>query len=96
MKKVYAPLYHVPAAEAGDSPVVWDYERMKRQAGQLNGYVKFRIALPSALALAEKSSYPRGVKLAVMKQISNTKEITLEQMRIILGWAARKSQHTGR
>jgi hypothetical protein len=48
--------------------------------------------LKSALALAALSPYPDGVKIGVMKQIANTKEITLEQMRFLLGWAARKSQ----
>lgn len=70
----------------------WGYEDLRAEAALLRGYVKIKMSLPSALALAEKSPYPSGVRLGVMKQMSNTKEITLEQMRILLGWAARKSQ----
>lgn len=68
------------------------YDYLKHHASQLTGYVKIKMNLKSALALAALSPYPDGVKIGVMKQIANTKEITLEQMRFLLGWAARKSQ----
>jgi hypothetical protein len=72
-------------------PVIWNYGYAKRYASQLTGYIKVKMDVRAALALAEQSPYPRGVRLGVMKQVSGSKEITLEQMRILLGWAARKA-----
>lgn len=77
-----------------ESPVFFNYDMMRLGASYLTGYVKVKVDVKSALTLADKSAYPRGVRLGVMKQVANTREITLEQMRIILGWAARKSQDT--
>lgn len=75
-----------------ESPVFFNYEIMRQSAGQLTGYVKVKLDVSAALALADASPYPRGVRLGVMKQVASGREITLEQMRILLGWAARKSQ----
>lgn len=89
--RVYAPVFGVPS-NAGSSRVLLSYDIMRRNASVLSGYVKLRISTEFALALADRSPYPSGVKLGVMKQVANTKEVTLEQMRILLGWAARKAQ----
>lgn len=75
--------------------MTFGYEFMRMEASQLRGYLKIRLDVQAAMALAELSPYPRGVKIGVMKQVANAKEITLEQMRILLGWAARKSQDAG-
>lgn len=74
-----------------DSPVIWDYGIMKRQAGFL-GLTPVDLSLPVALSLAEMSPYPRGVKLGIMKQVANGKPPTLRQMAILLGWAADRAQ----
>lgn len=79
-----------------NSPVIWSYEVMKQAEGQLAWYSKTSMGERVALNLAERSPYPEGVKLAIRKQLANASEITLAQMRILLGWAARRSQHTGR
>lgn len=85
--------YMMPTSVSGDgSPAVWNYDILKLVAGNLTGYVKIKVDVLVALALAEKSPYPRGVKLGVMKQVANSKEITLSQMQILLGWAARRAQ----
>lgn len=70
-----------------------DYEWLRNDAAQLRGYVKVKLDVRAALALADMSPYPRGVRVGVMKQVASAREISLEQMRIMLGWAARKSQH---
>lgn len=75
--------------------LTFDYAWYQEQNNQLTGYVKIKVDVRAALALAAKSPYPDGVRLAVMKQVSNTKEITLEQLRILFGWSARKSQAQG-
>lgn len=93
MQKLYAPLYGVPSGDS--SPEIFDYEIMRRRDTR-RIYLKTQVALPVALALAGSSPYPDGVKLGIRKQIANNSEITLEQMRILLGWAARRAQHTGR
>ena len=92
----HAPLYRVPAEASQGSPVIYDYALHQEYASRIHGYVKVRIALPVALSMAAASPYPDGVKVGVMKQISNNSEVTLQQMRILLGWAARRAQHTGR
>ncbi len=73
-------------------PVIGDYDLLARMAGILTGYVKVKVDVQVALNLAEKSPYPRGVKLGVMKQVANNREVTLEQMRILLGFAAQRAQ----
>ena len=73
-------------------PVMGDYDLLRAMAGQLTGYVKVKVDVKIALALAEKSPYPRGVKLGVMKQVANAREITLSQMGVLLGFAAQRAQ----
>ena len=73
-------------------PVIGDYNLLTRMAGILTGYVKVKVDVRVSLDLAQKSAYPRGVKLGVMKQVANSREITLEQMRILLGFAAQRAQ----
>lgn len=68
------------------------YDYLRSHASQLRGRVKIKVDVRAALALADLSPYPQSVKLGVMKQVSNTREITLEQMRILLGWAAQRAQ----
>jgi hypothetical protein len=94
VKTVYAPLFGVPSEAAG-SPKILDYEIMRRRSA-VRLYLKVKVNLPSALELADASAYPEGVKLGIRKQIANDQEVTLEQIRILLGWAARRAQHTGR
>lgn len=79
-----------------DSPVIFDYDRMLAHASHLTGYVKIKLDVRAALELARLTPYPDGVKVGIMKQVANAGEITLEQTRIMLGWAARRAQHTGR
>lgn len=88
--KNYAPLYQCP--NRPDSPVIWSYDIMRTNASILQGYLKIKLDVNSALGLAAKSPYPDGVKVGVMKQVTNANEITLEQTRIMLGWAAQKAQ----
>ena len=85
----YAPL---APNERQPGFVIWNYGLMKLEASKLRGYVKVKMDVRAALALADKSPLPRGVRLGIMKQVSNTKEITLAQMRVLLGWAADKAQ----
>jgi hypothetical protein len=96
--KQYAPLYECPTSP--DSPVIYSYDHMARQASQLTGYIKIKMKLNVGLALAAKSPYPEAVKIGMMKMFSNAQgkghDLTLEQARIMLGWAARRAQHTGR
>lgn len=94
MDNVYAPLYGVPS-KAANSAKILDYETMKRRSA-VRIWLKVKVDLPIALQLADGSAYPEGVKLGIRKQIANDQEVTLEQMRILLGWAARRAQHTGR
>lgn len=94
--RIYAPLYEVPASERESGFIFGSYETMRAEANRLTGYVKTKISTEVALNLADRSPYPEGVKLAVRKQLANENEITLSQMRIFLGWAARRAQHTGR
>jgi len=95
MSDLYAPLY--PCPSASDSPVIYDYARHQEYSSQLRGYVKIKLAGDVAFTLAANSPYPDAVKVGVMKQLANPgTEITLEQTRILLGWAARRAQHTGR
>lgn len=89
---MYAPIAVIPRSERENSPAIFDYRAYQASNNQLTGYVKIKLDVTAALALADRSPYPRGVRLAVMQQVANTKEITLEQMRILLGWAARKAQ----
>lgn len=70
----------------------WDAEHVRLVNSILTGYVKVKLDVRAALALAEKSPSPRGVKLGVMKQVANNREVTLEQMRILLGFAAQRAQ----
>lgn len=85
---IYAPLVPTPAMP--DTPVIWGYEQMRFIAAQLT-YVKVVIDVNTALALAEKSPLSSGMRLAVMKQVATTKEITLRQIQILFGWAANKA-----
>lgn len=78
-------LAHVPGPAYG-------YEDTRILASRLTGYVKVKVDVHAALALAGKSPYPRGVRLGVMKQVANSREVTLEQMRILLGFAAQRAQ----
>lgn len=87
-----APIVVPSTAKAPISDITFNYAWHQAANNQLTGYVKIKIDVNVALALAEKTPYPTGVKLAVMQQVANSKEITLEQMRILLGWAARKAQ----
>lgn len=73
------------------SPVVLDYAAQKYMASQLIGHVKVKVNVATAIDLSQKCSYPSGVKLAIMKQVANTKEITLQQLRVLFGWAADKA-----
>lgn len=79
------------AAEGNGSPIVLNYAMQKFMASQLMGYVKVKVDVNTALAMAQKSPYPSGVKLAIMKQVANDKEITLQQLRVLFGWAADKA-----
>jgi hypothetical protein len=75
-----------------DSPLFWDYEHMRRSAGQLPYYPKIRLAEDVALGIASKTPYPAAVRVAVMKQLAISRVITLSQLRILLGWSAQKAQ----
>lgn len=75
-----------------ESPVILNYDLMRIGASFLAGYVKVKVDVNSALGLADKCAYPDSVRLAVMKQVANAREITLEQLRVILGWSARRAQ----
>jgi hypothetical protein len=68
------------------------YEDLRRHAGQLDFYTRVDVDLHVALALADKSPYPKGVRLGIMKQIANNRSISLRQLSILLGWAADKAQ----
>jgi len=94
--RIYAPFYKCPP-EPG-SPAVSSYEDMKNRAGRISGYLRVGIAPEVAMALAVQSPYPDGVKTGVRKLLANADGtgVTLEQLRIMLGWAARRAQHTGR
>ena len=92
-RKIYADFYRCPAK--AESPVIYDYSRHQLAAGRLSPFAKVRLSEEAAGYLAARSPYPDGVKLGVMKQVANNREITLSQMRILLGWAARRAQHTG-
>jgi hypothetical protein len=61
-------------------------------ASRMTGYVRIKVDVNVAFALADKSPYPRGVRLGIMKQVANSKFVTLEQMRILLGFAAQRAQ----
>ena len=85
----------LPGITAKGGPVAWDYEKF-RVSSSLVYYMKVKLALPVAQELAAGSPYPDAVNVGMMKQVANDGVVTLEQMRILLGWAARRSQHTGR
>jgi len=93
--RTYAPFYAMPASEREGGFSLASYERMKAASAH-PGYFKVKVSQDIALSMARQSPYPDGVKVGIMKQIANNREITLEQMRIILGYAARRAQHTGR
>lgn len=76
----------------GSSPVIWDYDRMRRSAARLSPFTPLKLDEDSALELAAKSPYPEAVKLGVRKHLANGEGITLRQLAIILGWAARRAQ----
>jgi hypothetical protein len=78
--------------EPQDSRVVWDYDRMKREASRMAWYTSVTVPAYIAYDLADMSPYPNGVKLGIRKQLANDKKITLRQMSILLGWAANKAQ----
>lgn len=88
--RIYALL--APRQKHEENEVAFGYDTIRAQSGSLQWGTKIRLAQPVAEYLAEESAYPQGVQLGVMKQIATTKEITLEQMRILLGWAARKAK----
>ena len=83
------PWWHRRAED--NSGLALDYKWYQEQNNQLRGHVKVRVALDVATQLSQKCPYPTGVKLGIMKQISNSQEITLQQMRILFGWAADKA-----
>ena len=85
----YAPLM---PARWEDTPVVYSYEHMRTRAARVRYLSGVRVSTDSALALAELSPYPRGVKLGIMKYYANTRYVTLSQLRIILGWSADRAQ----
>jgi len=85
----YAPLM---PARWEDTPAVWSYEHMRTRAARVRYLSGVRVSTDSALALAELSPYPRGVKLGIMKQVANEKAVTLRQVGILLGWAADRAQ----
>jgi hypothetical protein len=89
LPRLYAPLYHCPPVE--DSPVLYSYAHMKEAASWVY-YMKVKLDVNEAIMLASKCPYPDGVKTAVLKQVAFAKEITLQQMRVLLGWAAQKAQ----
>ena len=89
IRNVYAPLMPTPK---GNGPELYNHRVHQEVAGQLTGYVKIKLDVRVALDLAAQSANPTGVKIAVMKQVANNKEITLEQLRILFGWAARKAK----
>lgn len=93
--RIYAPLFGVPFSAQARSDVLYSYEHMRRSSAR-PFYMTVNLKPEVAVSLAEQSPYPDGVKLAVMKQLANEKLVTLTQLRIFLGWAARRSQHTGR
>jgi hypothetical protein len=74
------------------TPVVWNYDMMKRVASRLPWYTPVNLDTDVALSIAEMSPYPSGVKLGVRKQLANDKAITLRQISILLGWAADRAQ----
>jgi hypothetical protein len=91
MREIYSDFLMSAAATAQGGPVVWDYEAMRRVAGA-RIYLKVGLSTEAAVALAESSPYPEGVKLGIRKQLAKYQEITLGQVQILLGWAARKAQ----
>lgn len=84
----YAPLFYMPR---DTTPGQFDYYAMREAASHLQGYVRVKVDVRAALKLAEKSAQPRAVKVAMMKQVANTRNITLEQCRILLGFAAQRA-----
>jgi hypothetical protein len=95
MRELYSDFLMPAAVTAQGGPVAWNYEAMRRTAAR-RIYLKAKVSTEAAIALAEASPYPEGVKLGIRKQLANTQEITLGQVQILLGWAARRAQHTGR
>lgn len=93
MSDLYAPIMPTRGL---DGPPIFTCDNLREQASNLYGYHKVKLDIRSALELARMSPYPDGVKVAMMKQVANYSEITLEQARILLGWAARKSQASSR
>jgi hypothetical protein len=89
---VSEPGYYVMPPQPQGSPIVWNYDIMKKEAGKLAWYTQVKLDLGVALTLTRMSPYPSGVKLGVMKQVANDKAITLRQMGILLGWAADRAQ----
>lgn len=87
-----AQSYYFMPALTQDSPVIWNYDMSRLVASRLTGYVKIKVDVRTALDIADKMPLASGVQLAFMKQVANANEITLEQMRIILGWSVRKAQ----
>jgi hypothetical protein len=68
------------------------YEFLRLSAGQLSPYTRINVNAKVALALADKSPYPQGVKLGIRKQLANDNSISLRQLNILLGWAADRAQ----
>jgi hypothetical protein len=96
VRKPYAPFYCVPRSKAENSPVIFDYDDYRRNENRMSAYAKVRLTEDVASALAELSPYPNGVYVGLMKQVANTRTITLRQMSILLSWAAQRAQQTGR
>lgn len=93
--RIYAPLYVMPSVARTHGGVMHNYEHMRRSSAR-PFYMTVNLKPEVAVSLAEQSPCPDGVRLAVMKQLANENRITLTQLRVFLGWAARRAQHTGR
>lgn len=69
----------------------WTYADLQVAAGRLDGYVKVKVDVNSALALARMNPKPSQVVTTVMKAVASYGEITLEQLRMLFGVTARKN-----
>lgn len=86
--RTYAPLM---PRQQDDGSFKATSDTLRVNASILTGYVKIKLDVQAALHLASKCPYPESVKMAVLKQVALAHEITLEQMRVLLGFAAQKS-----
>lgn len=68
----------------------YTYEDLKIAASQLDGYVKVKVDVNAALALARMNPVPSQTVTTVMKAVASYGEITLEQLRMLFGVVARK------